>query len=116
MRNGIGSRIFLVVNAALITAALLQAALGGPRCDSPGHGAQCPDPPAGCTETTYQDTPGSCCYMAAPNLCCSYYRQKHLYAGTCPGMPSNCSDCIDTANVWWDFTCNTTNGFCESGR
>jgi hypothetical protein len=105
---------FVLVNAAIIGTCIVRAALAHPECDPVGHGTACPTAPSGCTDTAYHDNPTNCCYMAGPSWCCTYYRQKHVYTGTCPGLPSNCSECVGAANPEPGSVCNTTNGFCES--
>jgi hypothetical protein len=108
---------FYVTNLVLVVAVLLQAALAFSEtpCISP-HGLQCPAPPAGCTATPYADVPPKCCYMANSRRCCQMDRMKRNYVGTCPGMPTNCSDCNGTVVTLEYAECITAGsgeGYCE---
>lgn len=110
--------LYYVVNAVLIGACLLQAALcySDPQCQSP-HGAQCNYPlPPGCDERTYPDVPDRCCYMAWSRKCCQMDRTKHVYEGSCPGLPTNCSDCKGEVISYPYAECTTAGsgeGYCE---
>lgn len=113
MRSRILSAMWQASVVVTFVACLVQLAVASdpPGCTSPGHGAACTTPP-GCTITqSLEDTPGSCCYKTG-STCCKYIRWKYVYNTGC--STHNCSDCEGPPESDPGFTCNLTNGFCES--